>query len=495
MLVESVNDYAIFALDMTGHVVSWNPGAQRFKGYTASEIIGRHFSTFYPPEDIAARKPDIELQIAASVGRLEDEGWRIRKDGTQFWANVVITALRTPDGQLVGFAKVTRDLTQRRAAELQALDDADDSQRKKRCVTKPRRDRETFRRCSNACASRPTSSSNAGKKPTSRTARKASSWRRCRTSSALRSTPLRGTCSCCCSASAGPLSDDQIADLTRVRRSQQHLLSLVNDILNFSRLEAGHVTYDIEPVALATAMESVAAMIGPQAATKQITFAWERCPPSIVALADLSKVEQILLNLLSNAVKFTPPGGRVSLRCDAREAHVFAYVQDTGAGIPIDRQTDIFEPFVQLDRSLVNSSEGVGLGLAISRDLARGMNGDLTVVSDVGAGSVFTLSLNRADSSASRFRRGHVNVRWRTRLIRGANVSRNGAREHASVLCRRVGGASASLPAGLAADRHGFPGHVARARRAPAGRRTGRGNDAVLLRARATARRSRSDPE
>ena len=124
MLVETVEDYAIFALDPNGIVVSWNPGAQRFKGYTASEIIGQHFSVFYPAEDLAARKPHIELEIAQSVGRLEDEGWRVRKDGTRFWANVVITALRAPDGELVGFAKVTRDLTDRRAAEQQAIADA-----------------------------------------------------------------------------------------------------------------------------------------------------------------------------------------------------------------------------------------------------------------------------------------------------------------------------------------------------------------------------------
>src|SRR6476469_3696860 len=124
LLVETVEDYAIFALDPNGIVVSWNTGAQRFKGYTASEIIGQHFSVFYPPEDLAARKPQMELEVAAEVGRLEDEGWRVRKDGTQFWANVVITALRGPDGELVGFAKVTRDLTQRRAAQLQAVEDA-----------------------------------------------------------------------------------------------------------------------------------------------------------------------------------------------------------------------------------------------------------------------------------------------------------------------------------------------------------------------------------
>ncbi len=122
LLIESVTDYALFVLDPQGFVRSWNPGAQRFKGYAADEIIGPHFSVFYPQTDIQAGKPAHELEVAARVGRFEDEGWRIRKDGSRFWANVVITALRDSDGILVGFAKITRDLTDRRRAEEQARD-------------------------------------------------------------------------------------------------------------------------------------------------------------------------------------------------------------------------------------------------------------------------------------------------------------------------------------------------------------------------------------
>ncbi|WP_250536121.1 PAS domain-containing sensor histidine kinase [Caballeronia sp. AZ10_KS36] len=120
LLVESVEDYAIFLLDAQGNVGTWNNGARRIKGYEAHEIIGRHFSAFYPPEDIAARKPQKELDTAARAGRVEDEGWRVRKDGSRFWANVVVTALRDAKGELIGFAKVTRDMTDRlRLAELQ----------------------------------------------------------------------------------------------------------------------------------------------------------------------------------------------------------------------------------------------------------------------------------------------------------------------------------------------------------------------------------------
>src|ERR1700733_466867 len=117
LLVESVRDYAIFMLDPSGYVLTWNAGAERFKGYRADEIIGQHFSRFYPPEALASGLPARELQVAGETGVFEDEGWRVRKDGSLFWANVVITSMRDAEGELVGFAKVTRDLTQRRAHE------------------------------------------------------------------------------------------------------------------------------------------------------------------------------------------------------------------------------------------------------------------------------------------------------------------------------------------------------------------------------------------
>src|SRR5207248_11186111 len=119
LLVDSIRDYAIFLLTPTGEVSSWNSGAERIKGYKASEIIGQHFSKFYPPEDLATDKPARELKEAAKVGRFEDEGWRIKKDGTKFWANVIISRVLDENGRLIGFGKITRDLSERREAELQ----------------------------------------------------------------------------------------------------------------------------------------------------------------------------------------------------------------------------------------------------------------------------------------------------------------------------------------------------------------------------------------
>jgi len=401
LLVESVKDYAIFALDPNGYVVSWNPGAQRFKGYTASEIIGKHFSVFYPPEDLAARKPQIELEIAAEVGRLEDEGWRVRKDGTQFWANVVITALRGADGELVGFAKVTRDLTQRRAAELQALEDA------RRIAVEEALRRAAEMRSTDLVdlldRTRRQAEEIEHRRNEADVANRTKTEFLAAMSHELR-TPLNaiaGYVQLLMLGVRGPLTDEQAIDLGRIQRSQQHLLSLINDILNFSRLEAGAVTYEIGSVPLGTVLEAATSMISLQAAAKQITLTLEPCPPTMRALADDSKLEQVLLNLLSNAVKFTQRGGHVSIRCEAADDHVLTRVQDDGPGIPADRLADIFEPFVQLDRALGNPREGVGLGLAISRDLARGMQGDLTVESIPGKGSTFTVSLKRAGATGA----------------------------------------------------------------------------------------------
>lgn len=204
----------------------------------------------------------------------------------------------------------------------------------------------------------------------------------------------------------GPLSPEQHLALKRVQRSQRYLLSLINDILNFAKLEAGRVEYSTRDVRLVDAVAEVSPMIEPQLAAKRLRYE-VRIDPAIVVRADAEKLWQILLNLLSNAVKFTECDGQITVDTGARgdgsgpTGVVFLRVSDTGAGIPSNRLTAIFEPFVQIQRSLTNSSEGTGLGLAISRGLARGMGGDLRVRSVEGAGATFTLML-RAGRRAER---------------------------------------------------------------------------------------------
>jgi PAS domain S-box-containing protein len=199
----------------------------------------------------------------------------------------------------------------------------------------------------------------------------------------------------------GPVTEEQRSDLARIQASQRHLLGLINDVLNYARIEAGSVRYAVTDVALRAALASAEALVSPQARAKGLTLTAHSCPESLTARADDEKLRQVLVNLLSNAVKFTDPGGRVELDAEAAGDVIRIHVRDTGLGIPADKLKAIFEPFVQVRADLTRTAEGTGLGLAISRDLARGMGGDLTVESTLGGGSTFTLTLPRASSSAS----------------------------------------------------------------------------------------------
>jgi signal transduction histidine kinase len=195
----------------------------------------------------------------------------------------------------------------------------------------------------------------------------------------------------------GPVTDAQRRDLSRIRASQQHLLGLISAVLDLSRIEAGRVSYQLAPIAIDPFLSSLDALVEPQAAAKSLTLDYVPCGPTLAAMVDHEKLRQILLNLVSNAIRYTPPGGRVTLAAEAVDDRRIAIrVVDTGVGIPEDALDQIFEPFVQLDRSLTRVRDGIGLGLSISRDLARGMHGDLTVESEVGGGSSFVLTLPRA---------------------------------------------------------------------------------------------------
>jgi PAS domain S-box-containing protein len=365
LFVESVEDYAIFMLDPHGYIISWNRGAQRAKGYTDDEIIGKHFSIFYTAEDLARDHPAFELRHATTHGRYEEEGWRLRKDGTRFWANVVITAIRDEHGVLIGFGKVTRNLTDRLVQEQQRLELIKEQQ--------ARLDAEA-----------------------SSTAK---SYFLTTMSHELR-TPLNaiiGYVDLLDLGVHGTLNEEQRESLDRVRRSSKHLLGLINDVLNIARVERGTVEYTIAQFPAGELLDYAEPLVIPQFIAHEVKLV--RHPPleDVDVLADKEKAQQIMLNLLTNAYKFTAPGGQVDLSVEVRPDTVAFGVSDTGRGIPKERLDNIFEPFVQIDRHLnQESQQGVGLGLSISKDLAHGMNGDLTVESEVGVGSTFTLILPRA---------------------------------------------------------------------------------------------------
>jgi PAS domain S-box-containing protein len=608
LLVQSVIDYAIFVLDPDGRVSSWNPGAERLKGYSESEIIGRHFSIFYPDEDVQAGKPTAELETAIDHGRVEDEGWRIRKDGSRFWANVVITALRDDSGTLLGFAKITRDLTKRREAEEQsrllAASEAEKRQvlrEKDEVVSLSRRlkeQTEEYKAQSEEMhvlaaeleeTNQQLAAAAAEAKQATLAARRAeqkakyllkagdilaasldyekslqeladivvpelADW--CGVSivdgghsprqvavahvdpekvrlaremgqrypqdpdattgvpnvvrtgkpelyadipdqllvaaakdrehlSLLRSLGMKsamivpllahgrtlGALTLVSDASGRRYSDDDLAfamelarraalavdnsrthkaelrarrqaeeanrakmdflsvmshelrtplnaiagyaellmlgvhgpvtpeqkqDLERIIRSERSLLAVINDVLNYAKLEAGHLDLRIATFPVAETLADLESSVLPQLSAKSLEYRKDVCPARV--RGDEDKFRQIVLNLLSNAIKFTDEGGTVTVSCTTDGKMVRVAVRDTGRGIPQDKLETIFDPFVQVDKNLTRANEGTGLGLAISRDLARLMLGDITVSSELGKGSEFSILL--PDASA-----------------------------------------------------------------------------------------------
>jgi PAS domain S-box-containing protein len=357
LMVESVVDYAIFMLDAGGRVASWNAGAERISGYAAEEIMGTHFSRFYPREDLERRKPESELELAAAEGRYEEEGWRVRKDGSTYWANVFITAVRDDTGALLGFANVVRDLTERNRVEAELI----------------------------------------RAKVSAEKASEAKSQFLANMSHELR-TPLNSLLILARLLADNPganLSPKQVQFAHTIYDSGMDLLSLINDLLDLAKIESGAISaLNIASAPLEELREDLERSFRQVAQDKGLRFSIELDPAAPAAIrTDMPRLKQVLKNLLANAIKFTKHGG-VSLRIAPAEPGRLAFsVADTGIGIPPDKQKLIFEAFQQADGTTSRHYGGTGLGLSISRELTRLLGGEIRLVSEPGKGSTFTLYL------------------------------------------------------------------------------------------------------
>ncbi|HEY0157911.1 MAG TPA: PAS domain S-box protein [Thermoanaerobaculia bacterium] len=355
LMVESVSDYAIVMLDPDGLVVSWNTGVERIKGFTADDIVGRHFSTFYSAEDVASGKPKRALDEAAASGRYEDEGWRTRKDGSMFWANVVVTAIRDPAGNLRGFAKLTRDLTERNKVEV-ALTNARAAAEK-----------------ANLAKSDFLSSM----------------------SHELRS-PLNAILGFAqlLESDSPPPTAVQGESIIQILNAGWYLLELINEILDLATIESGKLSMSLEPVSLPELLLECHAMIDPLAQRRGIRMSAPRSDAPYCVHADRTRIKQVLINLLSNAIKYNTPGGSVAVDCtaDAATGRVRITVTDTGAGLPPEKLAQLFQPFNRLGQE-VNGEEGTGIGLVVSKRLVELMNGIIGVESRTGEGSAFWVEL------------------------------------------------------------------------------------------------------
>lgn len=398
-IVESSED-AIIGKTLDSTIRSWNTGAQRIFGYAANEIIGRSVLTLIPPELHGDELMIVDL--LARGERIEHfETVRVCKDGQQIEVSISVSPIRDAQGNVVGAAKIARDITeakrlrkaekelsaqlQEQAVELeQQIEEAQSLQEEleqtneelHRALERSRVDQEAAEVANRAKGHFLATMSHELRTPLNAIAGYVD----------LLDLELRG-----------PLTEQQRTDLDRIRHNQRTLLRLIDNVLDFAKLESGRQEFRVENIAIDDLLRTLETFITPALVKKHIAYRFESCGSDVVARADRDKVEQIMLNLLSNAVKFTNDG-EIVVRCRSAD-WVEIDVMDSGRGIDPKLLDTIFEPFVQGEQKLTRTVEGTGLGLSISRALARGMGGDVIATSAPAHGSTFTLVLPKANTS------------------------------------------------------------------------------------------------
>jgi PAS domain S-box-containing protein len=346
LLVDSVQDYAIFMLDPAGYIVSWNRGAEKNKGYKAAEIIGKHFSIFYPEDVARSDFPATELATARSMGQFEDEGWRVRKDGSRFWASVKITAVFDEIGRHRGFAKVTRDMTE--ARKVSTLEDE---------------------------------------------------GRRVLSYLAMLGHELRNPLAPMANAIALMKTVEMEPGVVRMARDVMdrqlnQMTRMVDDLLDISRITSGKVILEKKPVALREVIERAVEAAQPMIDSNRHELL-VRSASEVWVAGDSARLIQVTSNLLNNAAKFTPKGGKLSIELAEVAGVAEIRVKDNGPGIPEEQQAIVFSLFSQGEQGLSRDLGGLGIGLALSRQLTELQQGKLDLYSTgvAGEGCEFIVSL------------------------------------------------------------------------------------------------------
>lgn len=362
LLVESVQDYAIFMLDTEGNIASWNIGAQKLKGYTQDEIVGRHFSIFYTEEDILKEKPRKELEECIAIGRTEDEYWRVRKDGTKFWANVVITALRSKKGTLIGYAKVTRDLTERKRHEdaLRRANQQLKSQQAELEVLNSAKDEFI------AIASHQ-----------------------------LR-TPATGVkqyLGLIKDGYFGDLSRQQEKIITKAYETNDRQIELVNSLLRVAQIDAGKMVLSLERTELVKVVGSIVDEMTGNFKKRHQEVSIAAPHGAVYVRVDPVRFRMVLENLIDNASKYTPDGGSVTITVNADVSSTNIEITDTGVGIDQLSIAKLFTKFSRLQNEMSDSVSGSGLGLYWVKKIIELHGGEVHVTSKEGVGSKFTITL------------------------------------------------------------------------------------------------------
>jgi PAS domain S-box-containing protein len=355
LLVGSVKDYALLSLDPSGNVTTWNAGAEHIKGYAAPEIIGSHFSRFYPEDDVRAGKCEHELTQAARDGRFEDEGWRVRKDGSRFWANVVISAMRDDLGNLIGYSKVTRDLTERRRAEAEAA--------ARQAAEQASRAKDEFLAMLGHELRNPLAP----------------------IISALQLLKLR--------ADTRSAREHQV-----IERQVKQMIHLVDDLLDVSRISRGKIELKQAALDVRDALAKAAEIAIPLFERKQQAFEVNVPAYPLVVRGDEGRLTQVFANLLNNAGKYTHEGGEIVMTVRHDRAHIVVEVQDNGMGIEPALLPRMFELFVQGYQDADRAEGGLGIGLTLVRSLVQLHGGEVEARSEgPRRGSTFIVRLPASD--------------------------------------------------------------------------------------------------
>ena len=473
-IVAGVRDYAVFTLDVAGHVTSWNAGAENIKGYKAEEIIGKHFSRFYPADAIARNWPGEELKIAAGQGRFEEEGWRLRKDGTRFWADVVITALRSPQGKLTGFLKITRDLTERRRHE----ETLRESEERFRLLVNSVKEYAIFMLDADGCIASwnlgaeriigytaaeiigrsvaclypaeaaergapqrdlATVVAHGGMEINGRRVRKdgtrfwanvvicsvhdldgklrgfaqvtrdlterkqykelEESQQRTHEFLAMLSHELRNPLAPL-KTSVDIMRLRELSDPVMIRardvidRQVQHLTHIIDELLDVSRITSGRIrltseTLDLESIIL-RAVEAARPLLDSKGHTLEIETPGSHC----WVRGDLTRLTQVFVNLLNNAAKYTPDRGHIDVTIRAADKSAAVHIRDNGIGIAAELLPRMFDLFTQGDRPLDRTDSGLGVGLALVHRIVSLHGGVVRAFSEgIGHGSELVVTL------------------------------------------------------------------------------------------------------
>ena len=365
ILVDSVEEYAIYLLDPNGDIITWNTGAEKIKGYSAKEIVGKHFTCFYTADDVAAGKPQRNLREAARRGYIRDQGLRVRKDGSTFEAEVVITALRDGTGKIRGFSKVTRDITdQIRAREFEA---------EKIAAQKASKAKDDF------------------------LAALSHELRTPLTPALAAATYLEDN--------AEKLPPEFAEDIEIIKRNVQLQARLIDDLLDLTRIARGKLHLELEDCDAHTIIRNALETAQSAIAAKKLKVATKLEAKEHHIRADCIRLQQVFWNLINNAVKFTSPGGEITVRTfNDKQARFHFEIVDTGIGIEPQRLASLFQPFEQADPSVTRQFGGLGLGLAISKRLVDLHGGTIEAESrgrSFGATFKVTLDTLREGAAAS----------------------------------------------------------------------------------------------